>query len=186
MKKLISLILSLCLLCTGAALAENVTVSEPTTLELEGFTLTLGAGEVYQQTEKVLNQPYLVVFPFAGEGDTATSYIIHWSGEASDAKAEEMKDLFVGIEDDFRAAMEAQDYTLNAFNAQDPVDITLDDEPCVAFSYSMDISFSNIQLTTFTRQIFIGSLATWITITAASEEDLEKTAQHVAEALDIL
>lgn len=186
MKKMISLILSLCMLCTGAALAEAVTTTEPITLELEGFTLTLGAGEMYQQTEKVLNQPYLAVYPFASEGDAATNYIIHWSGTASDAKAEEMKALFSGMEDGLRAQLESQGFTLNAFNAQDPVDITLDDEPCVAFTYSMNVSFSDIEVTTFTRQIYIGSLATWITITAASEENLEKAAQHVAESLDIL
>ena len=185
MKKMISLILTLCLLCTGAALAEAVTTTEPITLELEGFTLTLGVGEVYQQTEKVLNQPYLIVFPFAGEGDNTTCYNIIWNGKPGEAIMDELKIQYPEkMEDNLRSEFEPLGITVDAVNMQTPADAMLKDLRCVVFDYSADLSLAGNTVTFFFRQIYIGSIATWITITTDSEEKVEQTAQHLTEGLN--
>ena len=99
MKKLFSLVLVLCLLCAGAALAETVT--QETTLELEGFTLTLNPGEMYELVTEAAEtgQPYLTIYPFAGENDYATNYNISSVNVPEGYNAEQMKKEIVGVEE---------------------------------------------------------------------------------------
>ena len=183
MKKLLSLALALCLLCAGAALAEAVT--EKTTLQLDGFTLTLLPGEVYQRAEEVVvNQPYLTAFPFAAENDLATNYVIHTTGEKTEYTAEQMKSILSGIEEGLRSGMEAQGIQVVSLNIQDPYDANLNGVSCVVLEYSMELSYSGVSMQVFTRQISVGSVATVFTLTAASEEDMDKLTQRLAEALD--
>ena len=183
MKKLLSLALALCLLCAGAALAEAVT--EKTTLQLDGFTLTLLPGEVYQRADEiVVNQPYLTAFPFAGENDLATNYVIHTTGEKTEYTAEQMKSILSGIEEGLRSGMEAQGIQVVSLNIQDPYDANLNGVSCVVFEYSMELSYAGVSMQVFTRQISVGSVATVFTLTAASEEDMDKLTQRLAEALD--
>ena len=183
MKKLFSLVLVLCLLCAGAALAETVT--KETTLELEGFTLTLNPGEMYELVTEAAEtgQPYLTVYPFAGENDYATNYNISSVNVPEGYNAEQMKKEIVGVEEQFRAAMEASDVRLEAFEIKDPCDGTLGEAPCTSYDYSATIKLGTTSVSLFARSIIAGSINANFIITAGTEEALEKVAQRLTEAL---
>lgn len=182
MKKLFSLVLVLCLLCAGAALAEVAT--EETTLELEGFTLTLKPGEVYQRTENTeLGQPYLMVFPLVGENDYSTNYGICSVNAPEGYNAEGMKKEIASFEEDFRTGMAAQNIQVEAIEVKEPWDDTLNEKPCTTFGYSTTIKSGDISMKLFARSIVVSSVNTNFIITASSEEALEKAARQLSEAL---
>ena len=182
MKKLFSLVLVLCLLCAGAALAETVT--KETTLELEGFTLTLNPGEVYQRTENPeLGQPYLMVFPLVGENDYSTNYGICSVNVPEGYNAEGMKKEIASFEEDFRTGMAAQNIQVEAIEVKEPWDDTLNEKPCTTFGYSTTIKSGDISMKLFARSIVVSSVNTNFIITASSEEALEKAARQLSEAL---
>ena len=182
MKKLFSLVLVLCLLCAGAALAEVAT--EETTLELEGFTLTLKPGEVYQRTENPeLGKPYLMVFPLVGENDYSTNYGICSVNVPEGYNAEGMKKEIASFEEDFRTGMAAQNIQVEAIEVKEPWDDTLNEKPCTTFGYSTTIKSGDISMKLFARSIVVSSVNTNFIITASSEEILERVTQQLSEVL---
>lgn len=186
MKKILALALALCLLCLStAALAELQLTSEATTLDLDGFSLTLDAGEVYMLTEKVANSPYLMVYPFYSSGDTGSNYNVVWAGEPFEATPETAREEAASSEELIRQQLEESGYTMEKFTVDDVYSAQLNGVECVAVEITIDISVAGTTITVYEREILFGSMGYVFTLSAPSKEGLDTITQKMAEALDI-
>ena len=186
MKKILALALALCLLCLSAAsLAEAQITSEETTLDLDGFSLTLGAGEVYALSEKVANSPYLIVYPFYSAGDTGSNYNVVWAGEPFEATPESAKEEAASSEEIIRQQLEESGFTMANFTVGDAYSAQLNGVDCIAIEITIDISAAGTTITVYEREFLLGSLGYVFTLSAASQEGLDTVTQKMAEALDI-
>ena len=183
MKKIFALLLALCLLCLSAsALAETVT--EEKALELDGFSLILEPGEYYAVAdEKVANQIYVQVAPYYGDGDNSTNYNAVWAGEPFEMTVDEMKAQAAEIESAIRSSFEAYGITVSSFAMSDPYEATISGVDCIVVEYTLDIDVYGQTMTAYEREIVVGSIGYTFTLSAASQELLEKVTQTLVDAL---
>ena len=184
MKKVFALLLALCLLCVSAAALAEV-VSGEKAVELDDFTLNLKDGEAYQVAEKVVNQPYVMVYPYYGAGDQSTNYNVVWMGGVFEMTLDQLKAEAGGMEETLRAQFEPYGVTLNKFEASEPYEASLNGVPCLAIELTLEISAMGQNMTVYERQIAVGSIGYIFTISAGSAEDLEKATQSMSDALAI-
>ena len=190
MKKIFALLLALCLLCAGvSALAETAAapveelLTEEKALELDGFSLLLGAGEYYYVGQKAAGQIYVQVLPFYGDGDYSTNYNATWSGNTGEVTADDVKAQIADFEDSIRTQYAAVGITVDSFTLSEPYDASLSGVDCVAFEMESTISYLGQSLHIYQREIWVGSIGYIFTLTASSPDDLDKITQKLAEAL---
>lgn len=182
MKKATALLLVLCLLCAGAAaLAET---AEATRLELDGFTLELNSGEYYETYEKSAGQIYAFVCPFFSSGDVSQNYCFYWDGAPFEMTEEEAKARIPEMEEELRAGLEDVGFSLISMSVDDIYEAELNGMPCVVTDLELSISAFGTTVTTWEREIMIGSLGYLITISAASPDELEEITGQLAYSLD--
>lgn len=183
MKKIFALVLALCLLyAASASLAET---AEATRLELDGFTLELSSGEYYQQYEKSANSPTVIIYPFYSNGDQSTNYNFVWGGGPFEMNLDQVKDQLAQTEETMRAALTSNGIELTSFEMGEPWEAELNGKECIAVEYNLRMSAMGMELTSYMRQILIGSIGYVITLTASSPEDLETITEMMAQSLTI-
>ena len=184
MKKIFALLLALCLVCvSAAALAEAV--AEAKTVELDGFSLNLQAGEYYFVDQKAVNQVYVTVYPYYANGDTSSNYNFGWAGDVFEVTVDDVKAQAAAIEENIRTTLEANGISLDSFTVGDPYDATLNDVPCIALEFQMDISAFGMTMTVYQREILVGSIGYTITISAMTPDSLDEMTQLMADALNM-
>ena len=184
MKKIVALLLVLCLVCvSAAALAEAVT--EAKTVDLGSFSLSLEAGEYYAVGEKAMNQVHVLVYPYFADGDQSSNYNFIWAGDAFEVTPETVQSQVAEIEETLRAQLTEAGVTVDSFTAGEPYDATLNDVPCVALELTMDISAFGMTMTIYEREILLGSMGYIVTLSALSTELLDEMTQKMANALTI-
>ena len=182
MKKILSLMITLCLLCMSAAtLAE--TAKEATKLELDGFTLNLTNGEFYTVNEKVANQPYIVVLPFYASGDMTTNYTFAWNDGVFELTIEGIKTINSMMEQQLRTLYGSYGYTIDSFTIEDPYEATLSDTDCFVVDMVTVLSNAGQKAYTYQRQIYIPSIDHYITLSTTSPEALETITQQIADSI---
>ena len=184
MKKIVALLLVLFLACvSAAALAEAVT--EKKTVELDGFSLDLQAGEYYFVDQKAVNQVYVTVYPYYGSGDTSSNYNFVWVGDVFEVTTNDVKAQAATIEENIRGTLEANGISLDSMTVGDPYEATLNDVPCIALEFQMDISAFGMTMTVYQREILVGSIGYTITISAMTPDSLDEMTQLMADALNM-
>jgi len=178
MKKLSALLLALCLIF-ACATAETET---PTVLEMDGFTLTLKSGEYYATYEKVAEEPYVFVFPFFSNNDLASNYVFIWMGGPFDDSVETITGQMQEIEATIREQIEAQGATVATFSVDYLDEAELNGEPCTVLDTTVGISSASV-FPLYQRVIYLGEKGYSISITAISEDELEKITDQMAWSL---
>ncbi len=182
MKKILALLLALCLLCCSAAsLAEAA--AEAKTVELDGFSLDIAAGQYYQVFEKTASQPYVVVYPFYADADYSTNYNAVWAGGEFSMTPELMKDQAGNIEANVRAGIEPYGITVDSVVVGEPFDTYLNGRYCVAADIRVNLSYMGQSVAVYEREIAVGSIGYIFTISASSEEALGELFQELTRAL---
>ncbi len=183
MKKILALLLTLCLLCAASAsLAET---AEATKLELDGFTLELSSGEFYQTYEKSANSPTAIIYPFYSNGDQSTNYNFVWAGGPFDLSLDQVKDQLATTEENMRSALTSSGIEVTSFEMGEPYEATLNGVDCIVLEFNMEMSAMGMNITSYMRQIMVGSIGYVITLTASSPEDLETITTMMAQSLTI-
>ena len=185
MKKLVALLLALCLLCvSAAALAETAeATTQAQKLELDGFTLDLVSGEYYLTYEKVAHQLYVVVYPFYAQGDMAHNYNFVWAGDTFEMTVEGVEANLASMEQNIKSGLEAQGITMDAFTPEEPYDVTLNGADCVALDFTLQLSTLGQSFTVYQREIMLGSIGYIVTLTATSPENLDIITQMLTQSL---
>ena len=185
MKKLFAMTLALCLLCvSAAALAEKTAATEATKVELDGFTLELTRGELYQTNEKTVNGIYIMVYPLYASGDTAQNYSFIWAGSTFDQSVEGVQDELPGLEESVRTELEAHGISMDSFVTEEVYEATLNGTDCIALDYNINMSVSGQTLTVYGREIILGSMGYTITITALTSESRDEITDQLAQSLN--
>ncbi len=178
MKKLSALLLALCLIFACAA-AETET---PTVLEMDDFTLTLKSGEYYATYEKEAEEPYVFVFPFFSSNDLASNYVFMWMGGPFDDSVETITGQMQKIEAIIREQIEAQGATVATFSVDYLDEAELNGEPCTVLDTTVGLSAASV-FPLYQRVIYLGEKGYSISITALSEDELEKITDQMAWSL---
>ena len=102
MKKILALLMALCLVCLcGAALAE-VKTADGSPLVLDGFTLNVDSGAAYQLNEKAAEQVYVTVYPYLSSGDQATNFNVVWTGTTGSITVEDVRAEVPGLKEEMK------------------------------------------------------------------------------------
>ena len=185
MKKLFALLLALCILCvSAAALAETAEVTvQAQKLEMDGFTLDLVSGEYYLTYDKVANQPYVMVYPFYEQGDSAHNYNFVWAGETFEMTVEDVEANLASLEQGIRSGIENQGVTMDAFMPEEPYYITLNGAEFVAIDFALQLSALGQSVIVYEREILLGSIGYIVTLSASSPENLDIMTQMLTQSL---
>jgi hypothetical protein len=179
MKKIIALLMALCLVCLcGAALAE-VKTADGNPLVLDGFTLNVDAGAAYQLNDKAAEQVYVTVYPYLSSGDQATNFNAVWTGTTGSITVEEVRAEVPGLKEEMAKGFESYGFTLDSIEYADPVDNTLGGESCVSLDSQMKLSMNDQSLNIIQRQYYVGSKGYIFTISAGDAETLEGAATRL-------
>lgn len=168
MKKLLALTVALCLFCISFAFAENV-ASDGSPLQLDDFTLNLNAGMVYQLGEKITNQVYLTVFPYAASGDGSTNinFVPSERGTVTadmvNYGAEETKQQIIDN-------LTAQGYTVN-LEFGEAVEYMLGSTPCVYCDTVMDLAYQSYSIKVYQRTFYFGEQGYVVTISVPANAE---------------
>lgn len=174
MKKLFSLLMALCLvLCGSAALAAPQT-ADAAPLALDGFTLNLEAGAVYDLAEKTEGAVYVTVYPEAARADTATNYNIIWVGDDVEITLDLVRMETALYEEQVKEGFAEQGLEASDMVLSEVEETTLAGETAAFFSTSMKLSVSGMTVDVFQRQYYVYSKHMIITISAQTQETLEK------------
>ena len=177
MKKLFSLLLALCLLCvSAAALAETV--------ELDGLTFELNNGEYFVKGEKT-DQVYLQIYPFFSKGDGSTNITVSYVEGASSYTADQFKDAAGQIEEVLKSGLEAQGIQVDSVTMKDPYEATLNDVPCIAIEFEMQVSAYGMSLAICERLIALGKGDYLLAVTAMNQDDLDTATAQMADSMTI-
>ena len=168
MKKLLVLLLTLCMICIlPAAMAET---ADGSPLVLDGLTLNVAAGTVYELNERVDGEVYVTLYPYASSNDTASNINVIWNGEPLDISAEDLKTLQNSMEDEIAPQFEAAGLQLVSFTPGAITETTLDGIKCFYMDSEMVLSANGITIPIKQRQIYVGEKAFIFTITAMTDE----------------
>ncbi len=183
MKKLLALTVALCLFCISFAFAENV-ASDGSPLQLDDFTLTLNAGMVYQLSEKITNQVYLTVFPYAASGDGFTNFNFVPTGERGPVTADMVNNSAEQTKQQIIDGLTAQGVTLNSLEYGEAVDYVLGNTPCVYCDIVMDIALQSYPLKTCQRTLYFGEEGYVVTISVpANAEAIDPLMEQIGRIL---
>ena len=173
MKKILALLMALCLVCLcGAALAE-VKTADGSPLVLDGFTLNVDSGAAYQLNEKAAEQLYVTVYPYLSSGDQATNFNVVWTGTTGSITVEDVRAEVPGLKEEMKKGFESYGFTLDSIEYADPVDNTLSGESCVSLDSQMKLSMNGQSVNIIQRQYYVGSKGYIFTVSAGDTETLE-------------
>ena len=177
MKKLISLLLALCLMGLCAAACAEVVQAGAEPLKLEGFTLALDQGVSYKMGVKQANQVYITVYPNSLQGDTATNFNCAWNGGTFSITAEQLKVEMETIKQSAINGLEAQGIRINSYDMSDPFEMEFAGEPCLAYDAVLNITTGGQDLSICRRQFYIGSTGFIFTVTAIDKDEIERVTE---------
>lgn len=184
MRKIVALLLALCLLCAaGTAAAE--TAARAITLDFGEFSLALNGGEYYQRGDKAANQPVVVVYPYFSVGDPSSNYSFIWSGEPFEATADSVTAQVPDIEQTIRDQLAESQIEVTSFTLDEPYDATLNGVECVVLDMVIEMSAFGMSVTVYEREIMMGTIGYIINIAAATPEGLDDITGLMAESLEI-
>lgn len=173
MKKILSLIMALCLICLcGAALAD-AKVSDGDPLVLDGFTLNLDKGISYEVGTKADQQVYVTVYPYYASGDLATNFNAVWMGGPETITVEAVKEQLDGLKEEMAKGFEQYGFTVGGIEYSEPAESTLGGEACVKLDSKMTLGMNGQSLDINQRQIYVGSKGFIFTISTTDAEALE-------------
>lgn len=186
MKKILSLLLALCLLClSAAALAEKAQAAQNTVLELDGFTLHLTEGEAYEQSAKRVNQVYVTVYPGVAEGDEGSNYNFVWAGAPLKFTTDDINKLLEDFESQAREQFASMGVSLDSFSKSEPYEATLNEIHCVGIDMTLTVSAGDISVDIYERQLLLDGFEYIITLSAQTSEALDVITNKLANALTI-
>ena len=171
MKKMLSLLTALCLVCLCASAFADVTASSP--LTLDGFTLNLDAGIKYDLGTKTAQQVYITVYPYSAAGDTATNFNFVWAGTTQTITAADVKAELPGLRQQMIDGLQGYGYTVDSLDYDDPSDGTISGEACIVSNAKLVMSAYGQSMTLYQRQLYVGSKGFVITISAADTATLD-------------
>ena len=185
MKKLLALILILCLLCTASAGLAEVVQADGSSQAFDGFALNLDAGVFYIRNEKQVNQPYIQVFPYyAVNGDDTANFNFVWIGTTATLTVDDVRGMIPSFETSFKSTYAASGYTLESIEFADPFDSVLAGEPCVVLESQQYITGPDgVPFDVFQRQYYFGSNGFIITVTGRTPGALESVSSILEKAL---
>ena len=183
MKKILALLMALCLVCLcGAALAE-VKTADGSPLVLDGFTLNVDSGAAYQLNEKAAEQLYVTVYPYLSSGDQATNFNVVWTGTTGSITVEDVRAEVPGLKEEMKKGFESYGFTLDSIEYADPVDNTLSGESCVSLDSQMKLNMNGQSVNIIQRQYYVGSKGYIFTVSAGDTETLEGAATRLNSIL---
>ena len=166
MKKLLALTVALCLFCISFAFAENV-ASDGSPLQLDDFTLNLDAGMVYQLGEKITNQVYLTVLPYAASGDGSTNFNFVPFEQRGTVTADMVNNGAEETKQQIIDNLTAQGFTVN-LEYGEAVEYMLGSTPCVYCDTVMDLAYQSYSMKICQRMLYFGEQGYVVTITVQS------------------
>ena len=122
---------------------------------------------------------------YYANGDTSSNYNFVWAGDVFEVTVDDVKAQAAAIEENIRTTLEANGISLDSFTVGDPYDATLNDVPCIALEFQMDISAFGMTMTVYQREILVGSIGYTITISAMTPDSLDEMTQLMADALNM-
>jgi hypothetical protein len=173
MKKIIALLMALCLICVSAAALAEATATDGSPVKLDGFTMNLEAGAYYQLNDKKTEQVYVTVYPYVAGGDQSTNFNAVWAGATGTITVEEVRAQVPDLKEQMKAGFEQYGYTLDALEYGDPVDGTLAGEACIILDSKMRLSANGTTLDISQRQFYVGGKGFIMTASAADTETME-------------
>jgi len=176
MKKILALLMALCLICVSAATLAEATAADGSPVKLDGFTLNLEAGAYYQMGTKTVEQVYISVYPYVAGGDTSTNFNFVWAGGTGTITVDDIRAQVPGLKEQMKAGFEQYGYTLNSMDYSDPVDGTLAGEPCVSLDSKMSLTGGEITMDINQRQFYVGGKGFIVTASASDAAALDALA----------
>ena len=180
MKKLLALALILCLFCVSAASADTKETSDGTPLPLDGFTLTPDSGMMYELHEKIAEEIYITVYPFAASGDTSTNLNLVWNGGTFTPTASEVDASLESVKDNIVSGLEEYGYTVNSWTYSGAVESAVFGESCISVDTLLDMSYQTVNIVVCQRQLYVGSKGYVITISAADTDTLDRVTETLS------
>ena len=176
MKKILALLMALCLISVSAAALAEPTAADGSPVKLDGLTLNLEAGAYYQLGTKTVEQIYISVFPYVAGGDASTNFNVVWAGGTGTVTVNDIRAQVPDLKEQMKAGFESYGYTVNSMEYADPLDATLAGEPCVSLDSKLSLSGNGMTVETNQRQFYVGTKGFIITASAGDTASLEALA----------
>ena len=154
MKKILALLMALCLICVSAAAMAEAVQADGSPVKLDGFTLNLESGAYYQLGTKATEQVYVTVYPFVSGGDMSTNFNAVWGGGAGTISVDDIRAEVPTLKEQMIAGFEAYGYTLNSVDYSDPVEGTIGGKACIILDSKMNLSANGMTLDVSQRQFY--------------------------------
>ena len=172
MKKVIAILIALSIVALSVTAFAEVMQADGSPLVLEGFTLNLDKGVVYQLVEKDSTKVYVTVYPFYHvNGDSSTNFNAVW--DTSNITMEDIENQISDIKAAIEEGFKPYGITLNYIEYADPYGYILSGEPCIGLDNQMSIDADGKTLEFYQRQIFTFDRNYTFTISAIDQDTLE-------------
>ena len=183
MKKLLSLMIALCLLCVSTAFAVRRTATgEP--LVTDDFTLALDAGMPYELYTKRNGQALLVVYPYDDEQRSEiTEFCFYWWGGPFTISADRLNNDMETAKKEAYEMYDGTNISVDSAEITFAVEGTLCGEPYISRDICTRISRGSDSATMIERQYFIGSKGYMLTMTADDPEKLDQMEDLISGCL---
>ena len=180
MKKMIALILALCCIgfsCLAPAEDYLYTTSEP--LESEDYILTLPENTRYKLTDKVPGLDFMKFYPYSSEGQVRENVQIAWYGYPLEVTTKDVDQYWQANRTTVLKLLQDNGIRAKSFLSEKAYDATLCGQPCIMIDHRM---FDGLFYTPL-RTIYFTNQGYHLTITAVSEENIQKITDFIDTAL---
>jgi hypothetical protein len=153
------------------------TTTEP--LESEDYTLTLPEKTRYKLTGKVSGLDFLTFFPYSSEGQVRENVKMAWYGYPLEVSTKDVDRYWQANRSTILKLLQDSGIRAKSFQSEKAYDATLCGQPCIIINHKM---FGGM-LYTYQRTIYFTNQGYHLTITAFSEENIQKITDLIDTAL---
>ena len=180
MKKLLALLLALiCLGLSGFSLADDYLYTTAEPLESEDYILTLPENTRYLQTDKVSGMEFMKFYPYSSEGQVRENVQMAWYGFPLEVSTKDVDKYWQSNREAVLKSLQDSGIRAKSFLSDPSYDATLCDQPCIMINHRM---FDGL-FYTYLRTIYFTQQGYHLTITAVSEENIQKITDFINTAL---
>ena len=167
MKKLLALVMVLCLFTFSFASAEQATVTqEDTVLTLDDFSLNLSTGMVYATQPREAEGLVIQVAPYAASGDNSSNFNFMWNGSSFDSSADTTNASVDGFRESVITALNDAGMTVDSLVFDTAADCTIAGRPGSRLDCVIGMTYQKMSFVVYQRYLFEGMAGYMITISA--------------------
>ena len=180
MKKMIAMLLALCCIVFSClSLAEDYLYTTAEPLESEDYILTLPENTRYKLTDKVSGIEFMKFFPYSSEGQVRENIQMAWYGHPLEVTTKDVDKYWQANRTAVLKSLQDSGIRAKSFLSERAYDATLCGQPCIIINHKMfdGLFYTHLRTIYFTQQGY------HLTITAVSEENIQKITDFIDAAL---